>query len=217
MRQAINPKLPTRPKSTEYALCSNNVSIELLRRGDRIEFSKFFAEYYDRILTYAYDLVKDETEAAAIADDSFYKFWKEKANFNTMPQSLKFLYVCTQNACMSYFRKLPRRNREEKEYADFMLSQGEADIDNRQIEAEILDCLLNCIEELPRQPRQVIKMLFLEGLSIQVIADFLAISPNTVRSHKERAIKALRSNVRRRGMLTYFVLVLDAWDRISQN
>ena len=76
------------------------------------------------------------------------------------------------------------------------MSQGEEYLINEQIRTDVTMLLYGEIETLlPPKTRQVFKLIYMEGLKPQEVAELLKISVKTVRTQKNRAVKLLKNKV----------------------
>lgn len=166
--------------------------IPAFQQGDSTAFNTFFREHYKPLCYFAEQLTGDTAAAEDVVKDSFVKLWNQRTGFDH-PKSIKsFLYTATRNACLNLLRheKVKENFREEMKYLD------EAAIDatvlQEMIRTELMQSIYKEIAQLPEKRRQVFRMVFIDGLSHEEIAQQLGISVFTVKEHKAKALAQLR-------------------------
>ena len=179
------------------------------RSGDRGTFEKVFDLFYPRIYGFAQSLLgKDNAVAEDITMESFAKLFRKYADFDTLINMRAFLYIATRNGCFDYLRYAIRQDALNKEWMN--TAEQHSFIELREIEGEILHTVKEAIAQLPRKCRQIIQMIYFEGLSTAEIASRLSISIPTVRSQKRHGINLLRAAfVGKESNLSSFILFLS--------
>ena len=70
--------------------------------------------------------------------------------------------------------------------------QEEEDLEKAQLEGEMLDALYISLAQLPRECRNVLQMLYMQGMKYREVAETLHISIETVKSQRKYALNKLR-------------------------
>ena len=174
----------------------NEQVIAGLKRGDAKIFTAFYDEQYPILLTYAVRLIKSQSEAEQIIQETFVKYWRTKGNFESLNSIKGFLFTCTRNACLNFIKTEQRYSGYEKDYYAFIMSQGEEYLINEQIRTDVTMLLYSEIDTLlPPKTREVFKLIYMKGLKPQEVAELLKISVTTVRNQRNRAVKLLKNKV----------------------
>lgn len=159
--------------------------------ADQLALESLFREFYDRLVYFSWQIVKDQAQAQDIAQDAFITYWQERATVLPNPSAIKnYLYTTVRNASLNVIRH-------GKVVDDYCQQQGTAEpeegsIMDAIISAEVIAQIHTAIETLPESYRQVSVMSYLEGKKNQEIADELGLSINTVKKQKHRALELLR-------------------------
>jgi RNA polymerase sigma-70 factor (ECF subfamily) len=164
------------------------------QQGSKEAFAAVYNMHYSRLYGFIKKLVDDREEAQDITAETFVKLWKLHANFNTAENIKAFLYITARNACMDYLRYRQRQTANKQELG-YVLLQEESSVPtttNDEIKTEVLKQVHNEIENLPAQCRRIFKMAWLEGKKNAQIAEQLALTEQTIRNQKARAVKILR-------------------------
>jgi len=168
-------------------------SIDRFRKGDREEFKRVYNSCYDGLYTFAYNLVRKETEAQDITTETFIKLWRLKENFESLNNIRAFLYVTCRNASFDYLRFLQRQRMVNKEI--LYLEEVDGDIKNEMISAQGLSELSQKIKSLPGKCRRIFELIYFNNLSTAEVAARMGISNRNVLNQKARAIHILRSSL----------------------
>lgn len=150
-----------------------------------------FKEYYDRLVFFAWQIVKDKQQAEDTAQDAFITYWQQRDLIARHPIAIKnFLYRSVKNASLNIIRHAQVVNQFQAGQLD--TEQGEAYILEAIISAEITAEINVAIESLPAHLVRLTRLSFLEGKKNQEVADELNMSVNTVKKQKQRALELLR-------------------------
>ncbi|MFB6454413.1 RNA polymerase sigma-70 factor [Chitinophaga sp. Hz27] len=162
------------------------------QQGAAESFNTFFKEYYKPLCFFADQLLGSMPDAEDIVKDSFVKLWNKRSDFDH-PRSIKsFLYTTTRNACLNHLRHQKVHDHFQQEMIYLDDKKGEDLILQRMIQSELIQSIYREIEKLPEKRQQVFRMIFLEGLKNDEIAEKLGISVFTVKEHKAKALAQLR-------------------------
>lgn len=173
--------------------------------GDTSAFRIIFDRYFRRLSFFAASIIGDSTDADDIAQEALYQLWVHRSGFTRETQLKSWLYISARNAGLNYLKSHKRR--EERHLENSRIYSREDDFMEAAVaKEELLEMLLRELEEIPPQHSVILKLLFLEGLGYQQIAERLGIPETTVRKQKERAVKLLRSSILKKRMI--FVLPL---------
>ena len=175
--------------------------VKRLRESDENAFAFLLDTYGKSLYFYCNSILKNDTFAEDIVQESFVRLWERRKNFVQLLPIRVFLYQTARNKCLDL---LKHEQVVHKYEADIVRELSEDFLDEKMIEEEMLGQLYRAIEELPTECARVFK-LGLEGLSNQEIADTLSVSIHTVKTQKQRAMSVLK---RRFGIGTILVLSL---------
>jgi RNA polymerase sigma-70 factor (ECF subfamily) len=170
----------------------DNDLIIQFNQGDTEAFTAIYNNYYLILYNFVKKFVPEREDAEDITADIFIKLWRLHANFDSIKNIEAFLYITGRNACLDFLRHLQRQSEKQKELMHVLLQQPAEGVLQENLKAEVLKAIHKEIERLPRSCRNVFTMAYLEGLSNSEIAETLQINNQSVRNHKQRAIKLLR-------------------------
>jgi RNA polymerase sigma-70 factor (family 1) len=156
-------------------------------------FEAFFEVHHARICYYARLTVADTAIAEDIAQEAFANLWEIRKQFENETAAKAWLYKVVHHKALNHLRhekvkikKLPMLTGNESDEQNYL---------NSIIKSEALGEIYQAIETLPEGCKRIFKLAYFEGLKNQEIADLLQISPNTVKTHKARALQLLRLKI----------------------
>ena len=170
----------------------DNDLISQFNHGDAEAFTAIYNKYHLTLYSFVNKFLPEREDAEDITADVFVKLWRLRANFDNIKNIEAFLYITGRNACLDYLRHLQRQHEKQKELLHVLLQEPADGILQENLKAEVLRSIHKEIDRLPRSCRRVFKMSYLEGLTNGQIAETLKINNQSVRNHKQRAIKILR-------------------------
>ena len=168
---------------------------ELLQRtaeGDEAAFSVIFNTFRNKIYTVAYKLTESQTYAEEILQDVFLKVWLKRNNLIEINDFASWLFIITRNHTFSYLKKIATS---EKRNTISLQNLPVIDLpaDSLLIDKDYQVILLEAIDKLTPQQKQVFRLCRTEGLKREEIAERLGISPETVKIHLAHALKNVRA------------------------
>lgn len=166
-----------------------NVSVQGIRVDDEQEFRNLFDEFYQTLCLFAVRFVKNDALAADIVQETFVKFWEQRADFDNELKVKSWLYTTVRNACLNILRN----NREFILKEDSLgVFEGEPFFRDLLIERESYRIFYNAVDSLPEQTRRII-YLAIDGLKNGEIATELNVTESTVHRLKKIAYKKLKT------------------------
>lgn len=157
---------------------------------------KLFKQYYRILCHYAWQYLKDIEVSKDLVQDVFTSFHQRKFDLNTEKNEdyfRNYLYLSVRNAC---FNLLKKKQVQEKYWQDNNFEeQSEHLIELNIIRSEVLAAVYSAIESLPESCQLIFKKTYLEGLSNAEVAEELNLSINTIKTQKQRGMKALKAKL----------------------
>ncbi|WP_342332653.1 RNA polymerase sigma-70 factor [Pedobacter sp. FW305-3-2-15-E-R2A2] len=161
-------------------------------RSDQIQV--LFEQYYISLVAFSWRIVKCDEAARDIVQDTFVKLLEKNYLFQDNENAQKsYLYATVKNASLNYLRREGVAGK-YLEVNDFK-EQDEKLLLDALIYAELVGHLHKAVDSLPEVCQRVFKLSYIEEKSNQEIAEEVNLSINTVKTHKQRALKLLRQRL----------------------
>ena len=166
-----------------------SILIERLRRNDRKAYSDLFDWYFDKLFTFALNMVFREDVANDIVQEVFIAIY-EKSVLKNYQGSLKaYLYTSVRNRCYNYLRDAKVEDRNMALYAEAAVYSDNVDMIDRE---EILEKIREVLDELPEKCREVCLLRFVHGYKYSEISEQLGMNENTVKVQLHRGLEKLK-------------------------
>lgn len=179
--------------------------VKAVLEGDGTAYRGLVEKYQNRVYQLTYGVVRNKEDARDLTQEAFVKAYNNLSSFRLEASFYTWLYRIAMNLGIDFVRKRKRRKTSpgfEEDIATRDDDGGIADahhiespsrsLERKQLYRKIMDCL----EKLPEDQKQVILLRELEGLSYREISDVMGIPEGTVMSRLFYARKKMQ------GMLT---------------
>jgi len=158
---------------------------------------KIFQQYYTALCLFSYRIVDDDLLAQDIVQEAFIRLNEEMKN-GKMQSCRSWLYTTVRNASLNALNKKKKYESDKRYYTDYLLT-GEniivQDVEKLLIRSEVSGQLWKGLYRLPPKMQQILRMHFLECMSIREISSALRLHVSTVKTQKQRGITLLRKYI----------------------
>ena len=190
--------------TVDFSAAPERELISQASRGNRDAFGELIRRYEKKVFALSNRLCGNPEDAADAAQEAFFSAWRNLPNFRGDAQFSTWLYRLTSNACMDILRREQRRN----------LHAGPS-LDDEETPVELPDAapapheiaetnelrreLLDALQELSPERRQVLILREIHQLSYEEIGKVTGLDAGTVKSRIHRARESLRKILLSRG------------------
>lgn len=172
----------------------------LVQKGDKDMFALIIERYEQKLLRYAFYLLKDHDVAADIVQDTFIKAYINLQGFNVNKKFSSWVYRIVHNEAINYIKrhkKVTAFSDMERSGDDFTVSYSpEAVIDKNLMKKSVQKCL----KSVDVKYQEIIGLYYFENLKYQEISDILHVPASTVGVRINRARKILKEICRKQGV-----------------
>jgi RNA polymerase sigma-70 factor, ECF subfamily len=164
--------------------------IAAINSGDSEAFEALYLRYRDWVTALAFRFTQDNDLALDVLQETFLYFLKKFPGFVLTAQLKTFLYPVIKNLSIAARRKTQRHQSTETELP--ALEHAPA------VERAPSDSgkLTVALASLPAEQREVLLLRFVDGLSLNEIAEAMEIPLGTVKSRLHNALASLRADPR---------------------
>ena len=176
--------------------------IEKVRQGDTQAFEVLVERYQTKVYNLALRMCGNEDDAFDLAQDAFIRAWKSLGSFQFESAFSTWLFRLTSNLCLDYLRAKKRRaaisltmSGEEDEQAQLDVPDPAMTPEEAVLASEDKAILMEAINSLSADYRQIITLRAINDLSYAEIAKVLQIQEGTVKSRLSRARAELKNKL----------------------
>jgi len=190
----------------------DTVLLRAFQQGDGWAEKNVFDRFFEPLVLFSERMTGDVLASEDIVVEALTKAIDRRLDFLSVAKLKSFLYQVTYNASINQVTSDQRHRiiHEKIRYQEQHEPGVGAVLETEVLRAEILQEIYAEVENLPDKCSQIFKMIFVEELSTDVIADRLGINVQTVRSQKARAIGIIRTALLKKERLTTLFLFY-AW------
>ena len=155
-------------------------------------FHTLFVEMYPKLVRYATALMADADEARDIVSDVFERAWQRHATLDEETDHA-WLYAAVRNACLNRLKHL----KVEQEHIEAVIEATRVDMaDNYRQHEALLRHAEEIARNLPEPTRSILRLCYWDKQTYRQVAEYLGISPDTVKKHISKALRILRETMK---------------------
>lgn len=172
-----------------------------IKSGDKAALELIYKKYYIGLYYHAKKIVRNETVAKDIVQDSFLKIWENKTSITIDTSLSSYLYKLVSNNSLNWLKRsqvIEKHLNYQKEQIEIATSYFSTTTEHGQsilIAKEFGQQIGEAIQNLPEKCRAIFKLSRFEDLKNKEIAAQLNISINTVQTQISVALKKLRNEL----------------------
>lgn len=185
------------------------IDIEKVKLGDPVAFRHFFVYYYPKLMGLACQFI-DECAAEDLVQELFAKYWEEKQNIEAANIG-SFLYRWIQNSCLNHLKhqqiidNYGARLTIAQHQVDCMDESEYNDVWKHIVSDNILELIEESVKKLPPKCAEAFRLCYFNDLSYKEVAEKMGVSPRTVETHIQQAVRFLRSDLR--DLFSYLIML----------
>ena len=162
------------------------------QRGDESAFAQLVSQTQARVYNLAYGILRSREEAEDTAQEIYLRVWRALPGFRGEARFTTWLYRIATNLSLNRRRHLRTRLREvENEGALDRIASPQAGPASEAMREDRRTWLWRAVSDLPNKYRVVITLFYQQQLSYDEVAEMLSLPLGTVKSHLNRARRAL--------------------------
>ncbi|MFY0654092.1 MAG: sigma-70 family RNA polymerase sigma factor [Cyclobacteriaceae bacterium] len=173
----------------DIAMTHSEKIIRDAQAGDKGAFNKLVSLWYKRIYNFSFKYFNDHDCATEAAQRTFISMFKSLRTLHDIDKFKPWLYTIALNFCRDEERMSKSRSKlvvvsddeQEKRMANIPDNDNPAP-DRLYMQNQVSELVLNSIEKLAEEQKEVVIMKEYEGLKFREIAEIIGVSENTVKS-----------------------------------
>jgi RNA polymerase sigma factor (sigma-70 family) len=173
------------------------------RKGDRQAFARLVAATQNTVTSIALAIVRDVQHSEDIAQEAYLSVWQKLDSLRQNESFMPWLRQVTRNISRDHLRRRQARPGDQTSATDPLewdenLATDQLDSEQALLKAEQDELIVQALEALPDDSREVLTLYYREGESSRQVAQLLGLSDAAVRKRLSRARASLRDEVRSR-------------------
>jgi len=188
---ALDPvKLPFLAIATdEAAPATDEALIGRIAGGDKLAMEALFARHHVRAYRFTLRLVRDEALAEDLISEMFLDVWRQAAMFQGRSAVATWLLAITRFKSLSSLRRRDEEKLDETTAA--AIPDTADDPEMAMLKTERAGLLRRCLARLSPQHREIVDLVYYQGMTIGAVAAIVGIPENTAKTRMFHARKRL--------------------------
>jgi len=171
-----------------YKLSDEDLMARLIDTGEHDPITELYARYSQRLLGFFMKMFKgDLPKSQDFLQDLFIKIYEKRHQFKTSKKFYTWAFTIASNMCKTEFRKAPLESIDNHPEVTAKFTQDTDEVDRKYIQNR----LKNEIQTLTDEHRTVFILRYVEGFSLQDIAEITETNLGTIKSRLFYATKKL--------------------------
>jgi RNA polymerase sigma-70 factor (ECF subfamily) len=167
--------------------------LSLLKTGDQVAYTEIYHRYKAVLYIFAYKRIGQREEVRDLIHEVFIRLW-EKHDVLIIKSLQPYLFTAVKNGIMDFVSHQQVAARYIDSFQEYVL-ENEGSTDHLVRHRELLSLIEREIQALPKKMRQVFELSRNTNYTRKKIAQDLAISEDTVKSHMHHALKILKNRL----------------------
>ncbi len=172
-----------------YRDLSDKSLLDLYVKGEKDALSEIFLRHKSKMKSVAYRITKNDQDAEDIVQNSMISIMKNAHKFRGESAVTTWIYKIVSNAAIDKLRAL--KSLQSLENINELIINNQ-EINNKDFSLD----LMNALNSLPINQREVVFLIDFEGFSIKDAAKKLKCAPGTIKSRCHRAHEKLAKQLR---------------------
>ena len=158
-----------------------------LQNGDEAAGEALIHRHGQSVYRFLYSILNDPHESEDLCQDTFKRAFAALPTYRDQERFRSWIFTIAKNEALGFLRKRKSRPSIDREVLDHDLNEDDA-IDSR----DATHAIVNAVNKLPTDQRQVVLLRIQEELSFREIAQLLDAPLGTILSRMHEARKQLR-------------------------
>lgn len=172
-----------------------NTESQSISWTSRKGYEILFNEHYSRMVSYAYNFLKEQEASEEIVQEVFYQLWinREKTEIKTSINS--YLYRAVRNRCINMIKHIEIREN-YKQYNSEEIEKSDLEFDSLLTVSELDKKIRESIDQMPMQRKKIFLMSRYEDMTYKEIADKMGLSKKTIENQMGKALQYMRTELK---------------------
>ena len=184
-------------KSAASAIEPDVLLLEQIAGGDESALETLFERCGDRLYAYILGMVKDESSAQDVLQETLIAIWKQAGSYRGEGRMIAWAYGIARNKALRTYRR--RENLPLDEQVENSAQSIGGDPERQAQLQQRREVLRRGLNALAPQYREVLDLFFLHDMKLKEIAAICKIPLGTVKSRLNHARRELKNTLARQG------------------
>jgi RNA polymerase sigma-70 factor (ECF subfamily) len=180
------------------AAASDEVLIGRIAQGDRLAMQVLFARHHVRVYRFVLRLVRNNASAEDLISEVFLDVWRQADRFEGRSAVSTWLLAIARFKALSSMRRKPDEELDDEAAGAIADTSDTPEVSLQKKDKSEL--LRGCLEQLSREHREVIDLVYYHEKSVEEVAEIVGIPGATVKTRMFYARKKLSELLKAAGL-----------------
>jgi RNA polymerase sigma-70 factor, ECF subfamily len=185
-------------RTTAGQTTSDQTLIERIAAGDKLAMRVLFARHHVRVYRFVLRFVRNEASAEDLISEVFLDVWRQADRFEGRSAVSTWLLAIARFKALSSMRRKPDEELDEEAAGAIEDTSDTPEVSLQKKDKSGL--LRKCLEQLSREHREVIDLVYYHEKSIEEVAEIVGIPEATVKTRMFYARKKLSELLKAAGL-----------------
>ncbi len=167
--------------------------VDSASRGDRAAFGELYRQRVDKVAAYVHSITRNQADLEDVVANVFVRAWKRLPTLKNVNKFDSWLFSIAHNQALDSARRRRESNVPFDEALESATKNPDDMPDLATIRRSETEDLMSAVAKLSPEPRMVLILRFLHGMSHEEVALQLDKKPEAVRAMQYRALGRLRT------------------------
>ncbi len=165
-------------------------------------FTQLYSRYQPKLLKFCAAYFNGDVELAAdIVDDALFDVWNKAASYKETAKVSTWVFTITRNKAVDFLRK--KREFSLNNDEDLLVEDNAASPDKLVSQEHEVERVQICLEKLSEMHREMILLMYYQGMTIKEISQVTNCPENTVKTRMFHAREKMNTMLLRLGIEGY--------------
>jgi RNA polymerase sigma-70 factor (ECF subfamily) len=150
--------------------------------------------FKDKLYRYALNILKSDVDAEDVIQEVLIKVWQRRDQFDLIDNKEAWCMTVTRNLCIDKIRAKKQSSQDVSEY--HFIADHSAPPDIQAEDRENLKIVMDVLNTLPENQKEIIHLRDIEGYTYKEISDLIGISEDQVKVNLFRARQKLKEKLK---------------------
>lgn len=150
--------------------------------------------FKDKLYRYALNILKSDVDAEDVIQEVLIKVWQRRDQFDLIDNKEAWCMTVTRNLCIDKIRAKKQSSQDVSEY--HFIADHSATPDIQTEDRENLKIVMDVLNSLPENQKEIIHLRDIEGYTYKEISDLIGISEDQVKVNLFRARQKLKEKLK---------------------
>ena len=195
-----------KPKDAFFVIGKNMSEIDIITSK---QFETLFKEMHTQLFYLAYDILGEAQAAQDVVSDVFLSIWNQHRDIS--PDKVRgYIFVSTKNKALDKYRQSSRYSEIPIEEMKNLMDVCDASCEMRE---ERILWVEKVLQQMPEKTRLILDLCYRKRKSYKEAAEIVGISVEGIKKQLFRALKELRTKLKKEGFLSPLSLFLRLFIR----